>query len=76
MLLDKIGRFFAELLEEAFGEIGGTGESNHIAHLADEIVALKEQLCGALETHDLDHLVGSDVGERLDLGKESAATDV
>lgn len=44
MLLDKIGRFFAELLEEAFGEIGGTGESNHIAHLADEIVALKEQL--------------------------------
>ena len=40
------------------------------------MASLVEQLGRTFETDYLDHLVGGDVGQSLDLGKESAAADV
>ena len=71
-----ICRADAELLEEALREVGGIGESDHVAHFADGVASLVEQLGRTLETDYLDHLVGGDIGQSLDLGKESAAADV
>jgi len=74
-LFHVIHRTYAELLLEAFGEVGGVGEAHHVAYLADGIFIGLQQLGGTLQADNLDHLVGRDVGHHLDFCEQPATAD-
>ncbi len=65
-----------KLFLETLREVGWGRESNHIADFAHRAFALAQKPCGMLEAHNLNHLVGRYIRQRLQLRKESAAADV
>ena len=69
-------RLYAKLFLETFREVRRIGEAYHITDFTDGIFPFKQKLGGLLKTYDLYHLVGRDVGKRLDLCEETASADI
>ena len=76
-------RLYAKLFLKTFREVRRIGEAYHITdftyHITDftdGIFPFKQKLGGLLKTYDLYHLVGRDVGKRLDLCEETASADI